>query len=471
MSLPSRPPGSRFSSIRKSLRLALRPDANAMVLRQTHLWSRAILWTIIGVTVATILWACLAPMDEVIHATGKLQPRGSVQDVQSPVSGVIQELLVQEGETVKTGAPLVRLDPKVATAEVASLRDQLAAMRAEEDFYARLFQSAGMPVAPVGLPSGVADLAKDHAALRAEDKLLRAILDASTDGANLNLDQRQLYTTELKDRVENYERIRSQLEQAGLIEANNKKIYEAFSKLVDSGATSRVDLLARESTWLESVARVKNLESQRENIITTFKKEAMTSLSANTKRLAEIESNLTKARLANSQRILETGSRLEAAREALDYHLIKSPSNGIVFEIVSSKPGAVIGAKDIVLKIVPSEELIAKVDISNTDIGFVNTGMPCEIEVDTFPKREFGYIHGEVYFVGSDVLPPTEVKPFYSFPAKISLHKQNLTVRNKDIPLQSGMSINVNIKIRKRVVINIFLDNLLGPVERMKELR
>jgi multidrug efflux pump subunit AcrA (membrane-fusion protein) len=93
------------------------------------------------------------------------------------------------------------------------------------------------------------------------------------------------------------------------------------------------------------------------------------------------------------------------------------------------------------------------------------------VEVDTFPKREFGYISGEVYYVGSDVLPPSEVKKFYSFPAKISLAKQSLNIRNKDIALQSGMSVSVNIKIRKRLVINIFLDNLLGPIDKVREVR
>ena len=86
-------------------------------------------------------------------------------------------------------------------------------------------------------------------------------------------------------------------------------------------------------------------------------------------------------------------------------------------------------------------------------------------------SNEFGFIKGEVFFVGSDALPPTETKQFYSFPAKISLEKQNLTIRGKDVTLQSGMSVSANIKIRKRRVINIFLDNLLGPIEKMKEVR
>ena len=97
--------------------------------------------------------------------------------------------------------------------------------------------------------------------------------------------------------------------------------------------------------------------------------------------------------------------------------------------------------------------------------------MPAEVEVDSFPKLEFGYIDGELFFIGSDALPPTDVTPVYTFPAKISLARQNLNVGDKEIPLQSGMSVSVNLRVRDRRVINFFLDSLMGPVDKMREVR
>jgi HlyD family secretion protein len=457
--------------LRASFRQAMRPDANSMVLRQTHVWSRAIIWTIAGTFVAVVLWACLAPMDQVVHATGKLEPRGSVREVQSPVSGVVSEVLVKEGQSVKAGEPLVRLDQKVAAAEARSLEGQVQSMRAEQGFYDSLFRRADAPSAPESLPPEVADLANDHASLVAEDKLLRAILDSSAETGQLDPDQSARFAAELRDFEENLRRVQEQLKQSREVEAKTGDILARYKKLTESQVASELEMMSREVQHIQSVARVKDLEAQEENLLTAFRKEVRTRMGENTKRIAEVEANLTRARLANAQRLAETESRLAAARESLAYHEILSPSDGVVFEIVSSKPGAVVGAKDVVLKIVPSGELIAKVDITNRDIGFISPGMPCEVEVDTFPKREFGYIQGEVYFVGSEVLPPSEVKRFYSFPAKISLSRQNLGVRGKDIPLQSGMSVSVNIKTRKRLVVNLFLDSLLGPVEKMREVR
>ncbi|MFM8830379.1 MAG: HlyD family efflux transporter periplasmic adaptor subunit [Spartobacteria bacterium] len=495
-----------------ALRHVLRPDSDTMVLRQTHFWSRAILWTIIGTFVAAVLWACFAKTDEVIHATGKLEPRGSVRDVQSPVGGVVEESVVREGDRVKAGQILVRLDSKVSAAEVKSLEERLASMNAERAFYDSLFNEAQpADAAPKTVSREIADLAKNRAALMAEVKLLRRLRDetsqlhkaiqtseasnaalgvedpvsiqlaemkalvegdyAREQGLDADSDSLKFFANELTSLSEQYLRSRDQLEELRKIEANKRQAFEAFTKLNKDGNLSRVDFLARQSEWMNSIAQVKNLEAQTQNIPTVFKTETNNRIQENGKRIAEIDANLTKVRLENVKLISETGSRLAAARETLVYHEIKAPSDGIVFETVATKPGTVVAAKDPVLRIVPSGELIAKVDITNRDIGFISLGMPCEVEVDTFPKREFGFIEGEVYFVGSDVLPPNEVRKFYSFPAKISLAKQSLQVRDKNITLQSGMSVGVNIKVRKRHVINIFLDSLLGPIDKMKEVR
>jgi HlyD family secretion protein len=460
-----------MSASRTVLKNTFRPDEHSMVLRSSHFWSSAMIWTVAAVTVAVFIWSCVAELDEVVHTVGKLQPRGSVLDVQSPVAGIISEILIKEGQSVRAGDTLVRLDTKVAESRARSLREQLASMKAEQSFYEQLFNRSGTPVAPDSLPAELRDLAKNHVALLAEDKLLRAILDTNPETLSLTSDQKKLLSEEQKNRMENLERITSQLDQSRLLEQNTKKIFDAYASLLTSGAGSKVDSLQRDQAWIETVARVKNLENQQLNILTQFRRDALTRLGENTKRLAEIEANLTRAGIGNSQRISEVLGRLDAAEEELLYHEIKSNSDGVVFQVVANKPGHVVTAKDIVVKVVPSDELVAQVDITNRDIGFINTGLECEVEIDTFPKREFGFLEGKVYFVGSDALPPTDARRFYSFPAKIELARQGLAIRNRTVSLQSGMSVNANIKVRKRRVINLFLDNFLRPIDKIREMR
>lgn len=94
-----------------------------------------------------------------------------------------------------------------------------------------------------------------------------------------------------------------------------------------------------------------------------------------------------------------------------------------------------------------------------------------KVEVDSFPAREYGRIDGKLIFVGSDALPPTQAKPFYSFPAKIEISRQSLQVRGVEVPLQSGMAVSANIKVRNRRVISLFVDFLMGPIDKTKEVR
>jgi hemolysin D len=454
-----------------ALARAVRPDPHGMFMHQTYFWSRAILWIIVGTVVLSVLWACFARMDEVIHTKGKLEPRGSVQDVQSPVSGVVEEVLVKEGVAVTAGQPLVRLDRKVAEVEVNSLTEQQRSLQSEKEFYEAVLGEQSQVAAPEGLATALANLAKDHASLVAEDKLLRAIINSSSVDAVLDSDQMALLSTEVRNFEENLTAVRQQLEQAREIEARTREIWQKFRALADKKVASEVEAMAREVEHIRALARVKELEAEEENLTTKFRMDARTRLGENTKRLAQTQAELGRAKLANTQRLAEVESRLAAAGESLTYHLITAPASGVVFELISGTPGTVVAAKDIVLKIVPSEELIAKLDITNRDIGFIRTGMAAEVEIDSFPKREFGYINGEVFFVGSDALPPNEVTPVYTFPAKVSLARQNLQVGDKEIALQSGMSVSVNLKVRDRRVINFFLDSLLGPVEKMREVR
>jgi HlyD family secretion protein len=454
-----------------SLFRAVRPDPHGMVMHQTYFWSRAILWIIVATIILSVVWACFAKMDEVIHAHGKLEPRGSVQDVQSPVGGVIEEVMVKEGNAVTAGQPLLRLDRKVAEVEVNSLTGQLQSLQSERDFYDAVLSGRPQAAPPEGLPSAVANLAKDHAALVAEDKLFRAIIDSSSIDGVLNADQQARLGSEVRNYQEKLNAISQQLEQAREIGKRTGDIWTRFRGLADKKVASEVETMAKEVEHIQALAKVKDLEGQEENLATQFRMDARTRLGENTKRLAQTEAELGRAKLANLQRLAEVESRLAAAKESLTYHTIDSPANGVVFELISSTPGTVVGAKDIVLKIVPSEELIAKVDITNRDIGFVRTGMPAEVEIESFPKLEFGYIDGEMFFVGSDAIPPNEVNPQYTFPAKVSLARQHLVVGGKEIRLQSGMSVNVNLKVRDRRVINFFLDSLIGPIDRMREVR
>ena len=96
------------------------PDAEqSVIFRQSPTWSRGVALSIIGVTVAGLLWAALAKIEQVIPATGKLIPQGKVKEIQVPVNGVVKEVLIKDGETVNKDALLVKLDSTASKVELA----------------------------------------------------------------------------------------------------------------------------------------------------------------------------------------------------------------------------------------------------------------------------------------------------------------------------------------------------------------
>ena len=91
------------------------------VLQQGRFWMRTVTWSLIGTTVFGVAWLALARTEEIVVAAGQLEPVGSVQDIQMPVGGVVQQILVEEGQSVSAGQVLMKLDTEASEQQRRSL--------------------------------------------------------------------------------------------------------------------------------------------------------------------------------------------------------------------------------------------------------------------------------------------------------------------------------------------------------------
>lgn len=85
-----------------------------VILQQSSVWSQAILWGLMTVTTAAVVWACVAKIEEAVPAAGKLEPVGTVKEVQAPLNGVVKAIYVEDGQRVNKGDRLLELDPLLA---------------------------------------------------------------------------------------------------------------------------------------------------------------------------------------------------------------------------------------------------------------------------------------------------------------------------------------------------------------------
>ena len=98
------------------------------VLQQSRFWMRTVTWTLIGTTVFGVAWLALARTEEIVVATGKLEPIGSVKKIQMPVGGVVQQILVKDGQEVQAGQVLIKLDTETSKEQKTSYETQLKAI-------------------------------------------------------------------------------------------------------------------------------------------------------------------------------------------------------------------------------------------------------------------------------------------------------------------------------------------------------
>jgi HlyD family secretion protein len=125
------------------------------------------------------------------------------------------------------------------------------------------------------------------------------------------------------------------------------------------------------------------------------------------------------------------------------------------------------------MKIVPYDKLQAKVEIASSDIGFVRTGMPVDLSIDSFPATDFGVLEGTVKQIGSDALPPDPQKQReeYRFPATIQLASQQLQLKSgKRLPLQVGMSLHANIKLRKVSYLQLLMGTFRDKADSLRQI-
>ncbi len=359
-----------------------------MALQQSRFLARAITWALLGTTAAGLAWLALAKTDEVVVASGKLQPIGDVKTIQMPVGGVLETMLVKDGQRVSQGQVLLRLDNEATLDRQESLRTTITAKKAQ---------------------------------LRLKEVELARYLNLN-DTEQTVTRQNLVLETEILQRLEGLKAVGASAELQYLQQRN--KVREVDGEI----AKLKVDRLRQTAIIEQALEQVKG-------------------------------------------ELADLGSKLTELQVNIRYQDVRSPVNGVVFDLKPTGPGFVAQGSEPVMKIVPFDALQAKVEIESSDIGFVRVGRPADISIDSFPATDFGVLLGTVKGIGSDALPPDERNQTYRFPATIALDTQQLKLKSgKSLPLQVGMSLTANIKLRKVTYLQLLLGEFKDKTDSLKQI-
>jgi HlyD family secretion protein len=536
--------------------LSERKFEQTVVLRQSPRWSRAIIWSIVGVTTFAVIWASVAKIEQVVPARGQLKPIGKVKEIQVPTNGVVEEVKVEDGQKIKQGDLLLTLDATTSKAQLDSQKNIRQSLLQENKFYRALMnREIGVneieaAIANLNIPREIAFLARNREELVAENQLFltqlgsgsgnlsaeqlarlnaaQTELQSRTAAARLEveqlekqLNQNQVQLTDARAKLATAKQVLAEIEQRNRdaiaqaeeslkiernilksveplsqegalsqfqVETQRQKVNDRYKSLIEERSTGIIERDRQQQEIKTALADIERLEEEaqrirldisqaREQLLNTTslsEREIRDQMAENNQRIAEIDSQLNKNIVENDKRISELNSQISSTEQTIKYQALYAPVGGTVFDL-KAYPGYVPPAgqnAEPILKIVPDDQLIAEVFITTQDIGFVETGMTTEVRVDTFPFSEFGDVKGKLVAIGSDALEPDQNYDFFRFPARVELERQYFTIKGRDIPLQSGMSISANIKVREnRTVLSLFTEQFMTGIDKFKQVR
>lgn len=371
-----------------------------------------------------MIWAFTAKVDQTISVRGRLQPIGSVLEVDSPSSGVVRKVFVKEGQLVQAGQPLLDVEARGLASRRRAIDQTLQILLLQARALDTVIASGGDISKMASFP---------QIPVVSDPALAQTLLTAGNQTQQIKAQLQQIDTRLISRR------------KSLLLK---QRIADDVKPLYETGAMGRNAYLAQLNEVQELAAEVSTLEEEKVRII-----------GAASSQLNEI----------NRQRI-NLQSELVGLKESISYRTIQAPVSGRIFD---SKVGpfSVVNTDQILLKIVPENRLQAIVEIPNVDVGFVRVGMPVSVSVDSFPSGEFGYIKGTLTKLGSDALKPDELSQQFRFPGTVLLEQQGVQSGDQELNLQSGMSLSANIRLRSRPAISIITDLFTKQFEGVKKFR
>jgi len=405
---------------------------------------RAILWTILALVTATVLWATLGWIDIVATAQGKIIPSGYSKIIQPYETGVIAAIHVQDGQIVKKGEVLIELDPTQNRAEHN---------RASNEYWAAKVEAVRLRALIAGRTTFDAPQEGDPQYVLIQQQRLGdqlAEYQARAGAAQHLIDQRRAALDQTKENIR-------RLEATVPMEAERA---DAYKKLFERDAVTKMDFLQAEG---QRIDKTQELAGQRQKLV-----QDQAALAEAEKNYRAFVSEFQQAKQAELSSIETKAASLvqdvTKAGQKADLQRLTTPIDGVVQQLVVHTVGGVVTPAQQLLIVVPQDHPIeVEAQVENKDVGFVKEGQPVEIKVETFQSTLYGTIPGTVLTVSDDAAPIEKVGLVY--PTRVGLDRSTIRVDGNQVNLSAGMAVTVEIKTGRRRVIEYLLSPLLKSVK------
>lgn len=364
----------------------------------------SVVWVALALFLSFFVWASLQELDQTVRANGQIVPGTHTQVIQSADGGVLEKLMVKEGELVKAGQVLAVLEreranagveegrAKVASLQAALIRARAEAMMREPDFSS--------------VSSGHKEFVQEQMSLFKQRLAgLQSELESQNEALELAIDELSIN-----------------------------------EKLMETGDMSRLEFMRSKRQVVEIKSRLRSVQNK-------YQQDAR-------QEAAKLQDDL-------SSQIF----KLEASKSILDHTELIAPVSGVVKSLRMNTLGGVLRGGDELMQISPTDvDLLVEVKVMPSDVGMLSLGLPTSVKVDSFDYTIYGALEGKLSYISSDTLaeqgPNGQVTSTYK--ARISFDSAKVNPKLNYLDLKPGMTASVDIQTGSRSV----LTYLLKPISK-----
>lgn len=396
-----------------------------------------------------LLWAGLAPLDEGVAAPGQVAIDTKRKAVQHLQGGIVKDVLVREGQSVKEGDVLIKLDEAVARANYEATRQRYLSLRA---MHARLLaEQAGSSVINwhPDLVAGSQD-PQIRAHMLTQEQLLatrRAALAADLQSLNESIQGQEGLIQSYQGMLES---------RKGQLALLNEELKNTRG-LVAEGYAPRNRQFELERAVAESTTAQIELQGNTVRARRTIGELRQRMIARQQESRKEVESQLADV----SREVLSEAEKFKAFQNDLERIDIKAPATGQVVGLAVQTSGGVIQPGQKLMDIVPNDEpLVLEAHVQPHFIDRVHSGLPVDIRFSAFSHSPSLVVDGKVTTVSGDLItdPATNVSYYL---ARVSVTPDGLKKLGKR-QMQPGMPAEVIFRTGERSL----LTYMLGPLTK-----
>ncbi len=403
---------------------------------------RAFVLLLMFSSITLLLWSGIAEVDVIVRTEGQIIPAGKSQIVQHLEGGIVRKILVQEGEVVVAGQPLIELSDVQTRSDLGQEQSRRGSLRGREVRLLAELEGRDTIVFPTDLhdPNVIrvetAAWGARRAQLSEEVQVLQSL--SSQKGSEL---------TETISKRENL------LEELALAEQK----YQVIDDLRKNNAASEMEVLDSQMR----IQRLKSQISEAENAAPRLQAAQSEAESRVKEAIARFRAEASSALTEVREDIEELGHDIDTSVDRLERNIVRSPVAGLINKLNITTIGAVVRPSERLLEITPSDQrIVIETRSIPNDRAHLRRGLPARVRIGAYDYATYGTFEGHVTGVSADTLMDERDNRYYRVNIEVDLSTNRSRVRQPGV-LMPGMAASADIAVGKRTILAYILSPLM----------